>query len=88
MTNVHSIDLGGVDLSGFVTGTLDVELSPWQHATLDRLPTRTITVSGFWQAPRTSSRLGWAHWHAYQAWRANRRARLARMRTAYRRRHR
>lgn len=76
--------LDGVDLSGYVTDTLGVDIEPWQHRVLEQLHTRTITISGYWER-RTSSR---PYWEAYQAWRARRRVRLARMRTAYHRRRR
>lgn len=51
---VHSINLGGVDLSSYVTDAA-FELSPWQASVLDGLPggSMTLDFASFWNTPRS-----------------------------------
>lgn len=91
---VHSISLGGIDLSSFVKD-IGIELDPWQESMLAGLPDATFRFGGFWQ-PRSS--ITWAcTWddlhpetQAYfrRLFAESRRRRLSRMRTAYRKKHR
>lgn len=90
-----SVNLGGVDLSGFVADA-GIELSPWQESVLDIYADGSVTLdlTSFWE-PRTFVFRGtWLDLHpdtqayfrrlfADAKWR-----RLSRMRAAYRARRR
>lgn len=76
-----------VDLTGLVS-SIGIELTPWQHQTLANLPTGKIRLSTWWSFAGDD----WLLAELIFAHRARvadlRRARLSRMRTMYRARHR
>lgn len=88
---VSHIELGGHDLSEFVTGTVGYELDPWQRDLLERLPTGSITID--FRANLAAERRHYdAWWRAFEQvrehWEGWRRQRLSRMHAAYHQRRR
>jgi hypothetical protein len=88
---ISPLELGGHNLSEFVTGAVGYELEQWQRSVLERLPTGSITID--FRANLAAERRHYdAWWRAFEQvqerWAGWRRQRLSRMHAAYRRRRR